>query len=64
MTNTKQILILESPLTGRFYATRNYKIKNGYIECTGQKDDVTDQVENIIAKRSRITENTKTNQGE
>jgi hypothetical protein len=50
----KPLLILESPLSGRFIATRAYRWidkEKGQLLVTGHKEDVTDQIESIIAKR-------------
>jgi len=52
MPPKKPLMILESPLTGKFYATRAYKKHENYVECTGQKEDVTEQIEAIIRARS------------
>jgi acyl-coenzyme A synthetase/AMP-(fatty) acid ligase len=61
MTNkTKPLLILRSPLSLRYYATRAYKVideEKGHIEVTGRKDDVTEQIEEIV--KMRIKENEK-----
>jgi hypothetical protein len=51
---TKPMLILESPLSGKIYATKSYKWideTKGTLVVTGKKEDVTEQVEAIIQKR-------------
>ena len=48
---SKKTLILKSPLSGRYYATKAYKIidkEKGHVEITGNKDDVTDQIQDYI----------------
>jgi len=57
---TKPLLILRSPLSLRYYATRAYKVideEKGHIEVTGKKEDVTEQIERIVTMR--IKENDK-----
>ncbi|MCK5612067.1 hypothetical protein KAR91_59905 [Candidatus Pacearchaeota archaeon] len=40
----KPIRVFYSPLSGRFYATQHWKEKDGYIEITGKKYDVTNDI--------------------
>ena len=40
----RPIRVLWSPLSNRFYATQNYKEKNGVITITGAKYDVTQEI--------------------
>lgn len=52
----KDVHLFWSPLSHRIYATRAYKEvekKDGgrYIEVTGQKFDVTDQIKQILDTR-------------
>ena len=44
----KPTLILKSPLSGRYFATRAYKQEGQYITVTGKKEDVTEQVQEFI----------------
>lgn len=51
---SKPLMILESPLTGKIYATKAWKYTDeskGHIVVTGKKEDITEQVESIIKKR-------------
>jgi hypothetical protein len=41
---SKPIRVFYSPLSGRLYATRYYKIENGLVTVTGEKFDVTSDV--------------------
>ena len=52
----KPLHIFKGAMSGRYYATRSYKVHNaekGLFEVTGQKEDVTDQIEAIIAAAMR-----------
>jgi hypothetical protein len=40
----KPIRVFYSPLSGRLYATRHYKIENGLVTVTGGQFDVTDDI--------------------
>lgn len=45
----KPIRVFWSPLTERFFATRQYReIKPGVVEVSGQRDDVTDDIGGLI----------------
>ena len=47
----KPIRVFYSVLTGRFYATRAYRIDNaGLVVVTGQKFDVTNDIAGLIEK--------------
>ncbi|MGG7581736.1 hypothetical protein [Rhizobium sp. Nf11,1] len=49
---TKPMHIFKAALSGRYYATRSYKVHNaekGLYEVTGAKEDVTEQIMTIIA---------------
>jgi hypothetical protein len=51
---TKPIQIFKAPLSGCYYVTRAYKILDadkGHFQVTGQKEDVTDQIEALLAER-------------
>jgi len=44
-------MILKSPLTDRWYFVRAYKdLGNGVIEVTGKKEDITEQMQNILSQ--------------
>jgi len=46
---TKPIKVFYGELSGKFYATRAYKIhKNGRVEITGEKFDVTQDIARAI----------------
>ena len=48
---SKPILILRSPLSRRYYATKAYKWEDkekGILTVTGKQEDVTDQIEKYI----------------
>jgi hypothetical protein len=46
----KPIHIFYSPLTGRLYASRHYKVEGpGLITITGEKIDVTNEIAGLIA---------------
>ena len=50
----KSLHIFYSGITDRYYATRSYRLDgNGIVTITGQKDDVTDEIEAIIRERLR-----------
>lgn len=47
----KPIRVFFSTLTGRFYATRAYRIDNtGFVTVTGEKFDVTNDIAGLIEK--------------
>jgi len=49
MKTIKPIRVFFSPLTRRFYATRAYReLSPGYMECTGEKFDVTNDIASLI----------------
>lgn len=51
MQQSKPIRVFYSRLTGKFYATKHYKINaKGQVLVTGKKYDVTDDVANIITQ--------------
>lgn len=41
---SKPIRVFYSAFSGRLYATRHYKIENGFVTVTGEKFDVTSDV--------------------
>ena len=52
----KPMRIFRSPITGRYYATRSYRVRyvadgQEFVEITGTKYDVTDDIETIVAVR-------------
>ena len=48
----KQLIILKTAFTNKYFATRAYKqLDGGYIMVTGKKEDVTDQIEGIIEEQ-------------
>jgi hypothetical protein len=48
-TGRKPIRVFYSRLSGRFYATRAYRLlPDGLVECTGEKFDVTDDIAAFI----------------
>lgn len=48
MSKPRPIRVFYSLLTGRFYATRHYRIDGENVVCTGEKFDVTNDIGNII----------------
>lgn len=44
----KPIRVFYSELSKRLYASRAYKFHNGYVEITGEKFDVTDDIGRLI----------------
>jgi hypothetical protein len=46
----KPIIVLWSDLGQRFYATQQYKQKDGLVEITGEKFDVTNQIAQAIVE--------------
>ena len=48
----KQLLILKTPFTNKYFATRAYKeLDDGRIMVTGKKEDVTEQIEGIVEEQ-------------
>lgn len=44
-------MILKSPLSGNWYFCRAYKdLGNGVIQITGKKEDITEQMNNILSQ--------------
>lgn len=41
---TRPIKVFYSPLSGRFFATKDYAEEMGGIVCVGEKYDVTDDI--------------------
>lgn len=53
----KKLLIMKAGMSGRYYATRSYKVINAYkglYQVTGQKEDVTEQIEALIAEAQPV----------
>jgi ATP-dependent exoDNAse (exonuclease V) alpha subunit len=48
----KTLRIFRAALSGRYYASRYVKqISHMHMSCTGKKEDVTEQIEALIAER-------------
>ena len=48
----KQLLIIKTPFTEKYFATRAYKeLDDGRIMVTGKKEDVTEQIEGIVEEQ-------------
>lgn len=62
----KPIRIFYSELSGRFYASRAYKVEgNGLVTITGEKFDVTDEIGTLINKYGiTFSEQPKPTEGE
>ena len=53
----KPLMIFQSPITKRWYATKAYKeMDEGKFVCTGKKEDITDQIETIIEQAKKPKE--------
>ena len=51
MSARKPIRVFFSPLSHRFYATRTYDVEsNGFVTCTGEKFDVTNDIAEMVNK--------------
>jgi hypothetical protein len=49
----KKPIIVKSQLTGAWYLVRSYKVidaEKGHILVTGKKEDITDQINDILLK--------------
>lgn len=56
------IRVFYSPLSGRFYASQQYKITDGVVVVTGKKFDVTNDIGSAVTEHN--LEFTKTTKGE
>lgn len=55
MRTIKRIRVFWSPLSQRFYASRAYKqVKDGVVEITGEKFDVTDDIAEMVLKHDIV----------
>lgn len=54
----KPLIIVQSPITKKYYATRAYKVidaEKGIYEITGKKEDITYQVNQIAQRELEAT---------
>ena len=55
MSQGKPIRVFYSSLSQRFYASRSYKqIKEGVVEITGEKFDVTDDIAAMVIEHEIV----------